>query len=117
MSRGLLALGVVAIVSFALILRDTAVPRGPERFIIAGSWPAMIALFALLNHSEVDRLGFAGVLASVCIATLGRPALIMDLAITREAERDRSLNGRKAAGIVALVISALAAAAWSTWGR
>jgi len=116
MSRGLLALGGMAIVSFALILRDPAVPRGPERFVIAGSWPAMIALFALLNHSEIDQLGFAGVLASVCIATLGRPALIMDRALTREAERDRSLNGRKAAGIVAFIVAALAAAAWSTWG-
>ena len=117
MSPGLLALGAAAIVSFALILRDPAIHPGPERYIIAGSWPAMIALFGLLQRADVDRLGFAAVVASICIATLGRPALIMDRVLTREAERDNSLTGRKVAGIVALMVVGLAAAAWSVWNE
>ena len=78
MTPGLLALGVAALVSFLLILRDPAIHRGPERFIIASSWPAMIALFGFLQRTDVDRLGFAVVVGAICIATLGGPALIMD---------------------------------------
>lgn len=116
MTAGLIALGVAAALSFVLIARDPAVGLGPGRFIVAASWPAMLGLFALLNTGERDRLGFAGVIGAVCVATLGRPALIMDRALTREAARDPALNKRKAAGIIAFIAAALVAAAWATMG-
>lgn len=115
MTPGLLSLGAAALVSFMLILRDPAIHRGPERFIIAGSWPAMIALFAVLQRAEVDRLGFAGVVVAICIATLGRPALIMDRVLSTKAQTDGTLTSRKVAGVVALIVTAGAAAAWSVW--
>ena len=115
MTPGLLALGGAALASFLLILRDPAIHRGPERFIIAGSWPTMIALFAFLQHADVDRLGFAAVVAAICIATLGRPALIMDRVLTTKAQTDTTLTRRKIAGVAALLVTAGAAAAWSVW--
>ncbi|TQJ52245.1 hypothetical protein [Phycicoccus sp. SLBN-51] len=115
MTPGLLALGVAALVSFLLILRDPAIHRGPERFIIASSWPAMIALFGFLQRTDVDRLGFAVVVGAICIATLGRPALIMDRILKPEAQTDSTLTNRKVAGVVALIVAAGAAAAWSVW--
>lgn len=117
MTLGLAVLGIAAVLAFALILRDPGIPSGPERFIIAASWPLMIGTFALLQHAERDRLGLAAVVGSICVSTLGRPALIMDRVLTDEANNDPSLTPRKVAGIVALIVSGGAAAVWSAIGR
>ncbi len=117
MSLGLLALCGVGVVAFVLIERDPAIPRGRERFVFAASWPAMIALFAILERTEIARFGFAAMLGAICFATLGRPALIMDLALTPAARRDPSLTSRKVAGYVALVVVGAAAAGWAVWSE
>lgn len=77
----------------------------------------MMGVFALLQHGERDRLGFAAVVTSICVATLGRPALIMDRALTERAKSDASLTGRKVAGFLALILTGFAAAVWSTFGE
>ena len=115
MIAGLIGLGSAALLVFALTIRDPALPRGGARIVVRASWPVIAAVFAFFERSTTARLGMAAVILAISVGTLGRPALIMDRALTNQAQADPSLTRRKAAGYIALVLAAGTAAALETW--
>lgn len=112
---GLVGLGSTALLAFALTIRDPAVPAGGVRKVVAASWLVLAAVFAILERSTMARLGMSMVVLAICVSTLGRPALIMDRVLTKQAQADPSLTRRKVAGYIALILAALTAAGVETW--
>lgn len=108
MNFGLIALIGTAVLAAALVLRDPAVRSLRARVTIVAVLTAAMTAVGVFDDSNGDRLGLAAMIGLVCIVTLGRPALLVDDVLTDQAKSDSRLDGRKAAGTGALLVSLFA---------
>lgn len=95
-----------------LTFRDPAVAdTGAARAALSSAWLAIPIGFALLESGEDPSLwAGAAVLVTACVATGGRPGLVMDEILPRRTRADENLMRRTRIGQISVLAVILVAA-------
>ena len=115
MSTALAALSASTALTFGLTARNIALAENrKERLIWASAWVITATAFALSAHRDQARWAGVAVLLTACIATGGRPALIMDKVLPVKTQKHDRLKRRGFIGQLAVIVVIIVVATWQT---